>query len=126
MCFSELKRRLKAEKKAADKEAKIKDQVPQNTEANDKQQQHVDGLDEETLDPNVSHLCLPVDQQFRQVDILFGFIRGNLERILKMKLIYNIECKYFSLELKALVGRVTYKLANDLIIYFSLAVHLNV
>lgn len=56
MCFSELKRRMKAEKKAAEKEAKIKDQVQQTKEANDKQQQHVDGVDEETLDPNVGHL----------------------------------------------------------------------
>lgn len=43
------------EKKAAEKEAKLKEQ--QNKEVNDKQQQqHVDGVDEETLDPNVSHL----------------------------------------------------------------------
>lgn len=42
---SELKRRLKAEKKAADKEAKIKEQPAQEA-----------CKDEETLDPNVSYL----------------------------------------------------------------------
>ncbi|XP_026866815.2 lysine--tRNA ligase isoform X1 [Electrophorus electricus] len=49
---SELKRRMKAEKKAAEKEAKIKDhEQQQNKETNDQPQQTVYGNDEETLDP---------------------------------------------------------------------------
>uniref|UniRef100_A0AAR2KVL7 Lysine--tRNA ligase n=1 Tax=Pygocentrus nattereri TaxID=42514 RepID=A0AAR2KVL7_PYGNA len=50
--FSELKRRMKAEKKAADKEAKVKDQVQQNKETNDTPQQNAYAADEESLDPN--------------------------------------------------------------------------
>lgn len=50
--FSELKRRMKAEKKAAEKEAKVKEQQEQK-EINDKPQQNAYGADEETLDPNV-------------------------------------------------------------------------
>lgn len=42
---------MKAEKKAAEKEAKIKEQQEQET--NDKPQQNAYGADEETLDPNV-------------------------------------------------------------------------
>uniref|UniRef100_A0A8B9JRE3 Uncharacterized protein n=1 Tax=Astyanax mexicanus TaxID=7994 RepID=A0A8B9JRE3_ASTMX len=49
----ELKRRMKAEKKAAEKDAKVKDQVPQNKDTNDKAQQNAYGADEETLDPNL-------------------------------------------------------------------------
>ena len=44
---------MKAEKKAADKEAKVKEQVEQNKESNDQAAQDASGLDEETLDPNV-------------------------------------------------------------------------
>ncbi|XP_076879720.1 lysine--tRNA ligase isoform X1 [Brachyhypopomus gauderio] len=47
---SELKRRQKAEKKAAEKEAKIKD-LQSNKETNHQPQQNVCGDDEETLDP---------------------------------------------------------------------------
>ncbi|XP_076584433.1 lysine--tRNA ligase isoform X1 [Chaetodon auriga] len=46
---SELKRRMKAEKKAAEKETKIKEQLEQKKETNDQAAQNVD---EETLDPN--------------------------------------------------------------------------
>ncbi|XP_033838809.1 lysine--tRNA ligase isoform X1 [Periophthalmus magnuspinnatus] len=46
---SELKRRMKAEKKAAEKEAKIKEHVEQKKETNNDAH---DLLDEETLDPN--------------------------------------------------------------------------
>lgn len=42
---------MKAEKKAAEKEAKIKELQEQET--NDKPQQNAYGADEETLDPNV-------------------------------------------------------------------------
>lgn len=50
---------MKAEKKAAEKEAKVKDQDEQSKEASDKRQhEHVDGVDEETLDPNVRRLLL--------------------------------------------------------------------
>lgn len=42
---------MKAEKKAAEKEAKVKEQVDQKT--NDKSEQKNYGADEETLDPNV-------------------------------------------------------------------------
>uniref|UniRef100_A0A673CHQ6 Lysine--tRNA ligase n=1 Tax=Sphaeramia orbicularis TaxID=375764 RepID=A0A673CHQ6_9TELE len=48
----ELKRRMKAEKKAAEKEAKVKDMAEQKKESNDKETANVCGLDEETLDPN--------------------------------------------------------------------------
>lgn len=50
--FSELKRRMKAEKKAAEKEAKVKEQSDQK-KTNDKSEQNNYGADEETLDPNV-------------------------------------------------------------------------
>lgn len=53
VCFSELKRRMKADKKAAEKDAKVKDQQ-QNKVTNDHPEQHVDSTDEENLDPNVS------------------------------------------------------------------------
>lgn len=49
---SELKRRMKAEKKAAEKDAKLKEQEPAK-ESND---QSACLLDEETLDPNVRYL----------------------------------------------------------------------
>lgn len=50
--LSELKRRMKADKKAAEKEAKVKEhQEPKET--NDQSQQNAYGADEETLDPNV-------------------------------------------------------------------------
>lgn len=42
---------MKAEKKAAEKEAKVKEQVEQKKESNDQGTQNA--LDEETLDPNV-------------------------------------------------------------------------
>uniref|UniRef100_A0A4W5MHS3 Lysine--tRNA ligase n=1 Tax=Hucho hucho TaxID=62062 RepID=A0A4W5MHS3_9TELE len=48
---SELKRRMKAEKKASEKEAKVKEQVEQK-ETNDQADQNAYGADEETLDPN--------------------------------------------------------------------------
>uniref|UniRef100_A0A8C5HIK8 Lysine--tRNA ligase n=1 Tax=Gouania willdenowi TaxID=441366 RepID=A0A8C5HIK8_GOUWI len=48
---SELKRRMKAEKKAAEKDAKTKEQEPQK-ESNDQAAQKAFGMDEETLDPN--------------------------------------------------------------------------
>ncbi|XP_038825399.1 lysine--tRNA ligase-like isoform X1 [Salvelinus namaycush] len=48
---SELKRRMKAEKKASEKEAKVKEQVEQK-ETNDQGVQNAYGADEETLDPN--------------------------------------------------------------------------
>ncbi|XP_070787262.1 lysine--tRNA ligase isoform X1 [Enoplosus armatus] len=49
---SELKRRMKADKKAAEKEAKVKEQVEQKKESNDQGAQNACGVDEETLDPN--------------------------------------------------------------------------
>ncbi|XP_023129048.1 lysine--tRNA ligase isoform X1 [Amphiprion ocellaris] len=49
---SELKRRMKAEKKAAEKEAKVKDQLEQKTKSNDQGEPNAAALDEETLDPN--------------------------------------------------------------------------
>ena len=52
--ISELKRRMKAEKKAAEKETKLKDQQEQKA-SNDQGDQHAGG-DEETLDPNVRFL----------------------------------------------------------------------
>ncbi|KAG5270678.1 hypothetical protein AALO_G00195300 [Alosa alosa] len=48
---SELKRRMKAEKKAAEKEAKVKEQVDQKN-TSDKAEHNNYGADEETLDPN--------------------------------------------------------------------------
>uniref|UniRef100_A0A7N8XGQ1 Lysine--tRNA ligase n=1 Tax=Mastacembelus armatus TaxID=205130 RepID=A0A7N8XGQ1_9TELE len=48
---SELKRRMKAEKKAAEKDAKLKEQVEQKKESNDQGMQNSCNLDEETLDP---------------------------------------------------------------------------
>lgn len=63
---SELKRRMKAEKKASEKEAKVKDQV--------EQQETNDQADEETLDPNVSYMdvydrpSLPLVICFRTFD----------------------------------------------------------
>ncbi|TMS13533.1 Lysine--tRNA ligase [Larimichthys crocea] len=49
---NELKRRMKAEKKAAEKEAKVKELVEQKKESNDQGAQNACALDEETLDPN--------------------------------------------------------------------------
>lgn len=60
---SELKRRMKAEKKAAEKEAKVKDLVEQKKESNGPAAENAAGLDEESLDPNVSFcawLFIPV------------------------------------------------------------------
>ena len=55
VCFvSELKRRMKADKKAAEKEAKVKEQQEQTKDANDTEDKNAFGADEETLDPNVS------------------------------------------------------------------------
>nr|XP_020466003.1 lysine--tRNA ligase isoform X1 [Monopterus albus] len=48
---SELKRRMKAEKKEAEKDAKLKEQVEQKKESNDQGMQNFFDLDEETLDP---------------------------------------------------------------------------
>ncbi len=60
--LSELKRRMKAEKKAAEKETKVKEhQEPKET--NDKSPQNAFGADEETLDPNV-HLVLIIEVTF--------------------------------------------------------------
>lgn len=47
---------MKAEKKAAEKEAKVKEQAEIKTESNDKGAENACGLDEETLDPNVRFL----------------------------------------------------------------------
>lgn len=44
---------MKAEKKAAEKEAKVKELVEQKKESNDQGAQNACALDEETLDPNV-------------------------------------------------------------------------
>merc|ERR1719369_1309564 len=49
---NELKRRMKADKKAAEKEAKAKEQVEQKKESSNKGAQDDFGADEETLDPN--------------------------------------------------------------------------
>eukprot|EP00064_Thunnus_orientalis_P002690 superscaffoldBa00000206_g2697 len=49
---NELKRRMKAEKKAAEKETKIQEQLAQKKETNDEAAQSISLLDEETLDPN--------------------------------------------------------------------------
>ncbi|XP_068160658.1 lysine--tRNA ligase isoform X2 [Antennarius striatus] len=48
---NEIKRRLKAEKKAAEKDAKVREQAEQKAELNDQGGQHA-CADEETLDPN--------------------------------------------------------------------------
>lgn len=47
---------MKAEKKAAEKEAKVKETVEKKKEPNDQGAQNAYGADEETLDPNVSFL----------------------------------------------------------------------
>lgn len=47
---------MKAEKKAAEKEAKVKEQAEQKKESNDQGAQNAYVVDEETLDPNVSFL----------------------------------------------------------------------
>lgn len=44
---------MKAEKKAAEKEAKVKELVEQKKESNDQGSQNASALDEETLDPTV-------------------------------------------------------------------------
>lgn len=44
---------MKAEKKAAEKEAKVKEHEETKKESNDQGAQNACGLDEETLDPNV-------------------------------------------------------------------------
>ncbi|XP_013882702.1 lysine--tRNA ligase [Austrofundulus limnaeus] len=49
---NELKRRMKAEKKIAEKEARVKELVAQKEESNDQGSQNASELDEETLDPN--------------------------------------------------------------------------
>lgn len=55
VCFvSELKRRMKADKKAAEKADKVKEQQEQTKDTNDTADQNAFGADEETLDPNVS------------------------------------------------------------------------
>ena len=48
---------MKAEKKATEKDAKVKEQVELKKESNDQAAQSVCGLDEETLDPNVRFFC---------------------------------------------------------------------
>ncbi|TNN87592.1 Lysine--tRNA ligase [Liparis tanakae] len=48
---NELKRRMKSEKKTAEKEAKVKEQLDQKKESNEGAE-NASGLDEETLDPN--------------------------------------------------------------------------
>lgn len=53
--ISELKRRMKAEKKASEKDAKLKEQQEQKSESNDQQVLNASELDE-TLDPNVRFL----------------------------------------------------------------------
>ncbi len=50
---SEQKRRMKADKKVAEKEAKAKEQAEQTKESSEHGAQDACGLDEETLDPNV-------------------------------------------------------------------------
>lgn len=47
---------MKAEKKAAEKEAKVKEQQEQKKESNDQGAQQA-CVDEETLDPNVRPFC---------------------------------------------------------------------
>lgn len=47
---------MKADKKVAEKEAKIKEQLDQKKESNDQGAQNACALDEETLDPNVRFL----------------------------------------------------------------------
>lgn len=54
--ISELKRRLKAEKKAVEKTAKVKEQLEQKKECGDQGSLDASALDEETLDPNVKFL----------------------------------------------------------------------
>ena len=57
---------MKAEKKATEKEAKVKEQLEQKKESSSKGAQGGFGADEETLDPNVSFLnvthCSNIDQ----------------------------------------------------------------
>lgn len=56
---------MKAEKKAAEKEAKVKDQGQQNKETNDQAQANAYGADEETLDPNVSYIIVSLQLRTR-------------------------------------------------------------
>lgn len=49
---------MKAEKKAAEKEAKVKELGEQNKESNDQGSQNASALDEETLDPTVKRCCI--------------------------------------------------------------------
>lgn len=49
---------MKADKKVAEKEAKIKEQLDQKKESNDQGAQNACALDEETLDPNVRFFCV--------------------------------------------------------------------
>ncbi|TRY95091.1 hypothetical protein DNTS_004184 [Danionella cerebrum] len=64
----ELKRRIKAEKKAAEKEAKVKEQ-----ETNEKPQQNEFEADEETLDPNV---CRVHAKRASGAKLIFYDLRG--------------------------------------------------
>lgn len=48
---------MKAEKKAAEKETKLKEQHMQKKESNDQGAQNACALDDETLDPNVRIMC---------------------------------------------------------------------
>lgn len=65
---------MKAEKKAAEKEAKAKESGEQ-TESNDHQAQHANALDDETLDPNVR--SSQIITQYTP-EVMFPFARGYL------------------------------------------------
>uniref|UniRef100_A0A674CVB0 Lysine--tRNA ligase n=1 Tax=Salmo trutta TaxID=8032 RepID=A0A674CVB0_SALTR len=81
---SELKRRMKAEKKASEKEAKVKEQVEQK-ETNDQAVQNAYGADEETLDPNVSYM----DQYFKIRTQAIQALKGTAEDPYPHK--YNVD-----------------------------------
>uniref|UniRef100_A0A674CUZ0 Lysine--tRNA ligase n=1 Tax=Salmo trutta TaxID=8032 RepID=A0A674CUZ0_SALTR len=80
----ELKRRMKAEKKASEKEAKVKEQVEQK-ETNDQAVQNAYGADEETLDPNVSYM----DQYFKIRTQAIQALKGTAEDPYPHK--YNVD-----------------------------------
>ncbi|XP_060894451.1 lysine--tRNA ligase isoform X1 [Labrus mixtus] len=77
---SELKRRMKADKKAAEKDAKVKEQVEQVKESNDQGAQDISALDEETLDPN---------QYFKIRSQAIGDLKGTAEDPYPHK--YNVD-----------------------------------
>lgn len=68
---------MKAEKKAAEKEAKVKELVEQKKESNDQGAQNACALDEETLDPNVRFFygyCASLVTYYTSNVLVFSFV----------------------------------------------------